>query len=784
MIRTKEPTSSNNNEEPTDITPCREYWDTDIIILNDISCPITTSQCQSQQQQIADTIIALKGSPDLDVMPMVRLGYIEFDANGAQVVYSLIGDYNKGPVEQDDIQSLGDFVAQSSSVDCDNAAERGSTSTSTSYGQYGVYEESNNGGNLLEALHVARDHFNHDADSGNYRRDRKIVIFSNCPVSNQEEVCDEHEDYIRTGDKWASRGENQVGNGLNVVMVNQGQYAVDMENYMLCLVEYDQDRILINPGFNNDIFYGEILPGITDAICNVPTIAPTIDPTTDPTSDPTNNDYDDTTTTQQSGYGYGYGSNSGQNGEEQDSMRRLLRRLQDGDETDGYEVEFIRDYSNAPCIYMELNLETENLLPNNMKPDVRTNIQIIGRALGNSTGGSIIVPDPIDIDPEDEDYVPNPELIWEEMDPDECQGKPQIENTYWPKDELPVETSPVGVTDNGEDGFVINIELKTRESIVYRFELNSLNLSISHDCAEDLIMIAGIYMQDELIDESEYLTIADGDESIKTFYFDETVKLGASKTYEVRFELIKGYPTGCDINNVKYNDLSLSEIASYDSDLTVRRRLNEILNYHEIIAQANPDSCTLSANLAISDAMKTGVSAMCQTNTQLTRPSIEAGLFQQHASQSAIRNHLFKTGSLHLFDEEGTSTLDIEDWPEDGVQDPCIAVDDENRIIYAIGGHDGNGSAVDRIQGYQFDDDTLTNGNILEHLREYTLDKARYGSECFYWYKDEDAESGNPHKLIVISGMANKANEFYKKSTWFKDIQMYEIPQDSSSGFS
>ena len=49
--------------------------------------------------------------------------------------------------------------------------------------------------------------------------------------------------------------------------------------------------------------------------------------------------------------------------------------------------------------------------------------------------------------------------------------------------------------DYGVDGFAMKVPLPTKDSIVYRFEINTLNLSISHDCDEMLKMRAVIYKE-------------------------------------------------------------------------------------------------------------------------------------------------------------------------------------------------------------------------------------------------------------------------------------------------
>lgn len=66
--------------------------------------------------------------------------------------------------------------------------------------------------------------------------------------------------------------------------------------------------------------------------------------------------------------------------------------------------------------------------------------------------------------------------------------------TIQPTDNLKVESN-VGDTYEVGNKFFIEVDLQTPNSIVYRFELNSLNLSISHDCADDLVMTAGIHLE-------------------------------------------------------------------------------------------------------------------------------------------------------------------------------------------------------------------------------------------------------------------------------------------------
>ena len=65
----------------------------------------------------------------------------------------------------------------------------------------------------------------------------------------------------------------------------------------------------------------------------------------------------------------------------------------------------------------------------------------------------------------------------------------------------------------------------------------------------------------------------------------------------------------------------------------------------------------------------------------------------------------------------------------------------------------------------------MTTGHIIEHLRDWRLDKARYGSECFFW-----VDSDNVDKLIVISGMDDTSYEFTDEEQWFQDVNRFTIP--------
>ena len=62
----------------------------------------------------------------------------------------------------------------------------------------------------------------------------------------QYRVCEEYEATIRHGVEDAHRGVNRAGKGINVVMVNSEAMA-DAESYIMCLVEYGEERTIVRP---------------------------------------------------------------------------------------------------------------------------------------------------------------------------------------------------------------------------------------------------------------------------------------------------------------------------------------------------------------------------------------------------------------------------------------------------------------------------------------------------------------------------------------------------------
>ena len=100
---------------------------------------------------------------------------------------------------------------------------------------------------LYDALDAAIIELNEKpVTTSDLRRKRKILIFSDCAVDNDEmvRVCEEHEETIRHGIEDAHGQANRVREGINVAMVNPDTVA-NAETYIMCLVE--EERTIVRP---------------------------------------------------------------------------------------------------------------------------------------------------------------------------------------------------------------------------------------------------------------------------------------------------------------------------------------------------------------------------------------------------------------------------------------------------------------------------------------------------------------------------------------------------------
>eukprot|EP01084_Bolivina_argentea_P067096 122282_1 len=498
-------------------------------------------------------------------------------------------------------------------------------------------------------------------------------------------------------------------NGVDIVMINIGSQFTHDDLYITCLTEYDADRM-----YNVDSALSvEDVLSIRNNVCSAPTPIPTTDPTTDPTAS---------------------------------NARRLLLDIE-------HTYDITSGFDGSPCIEMNIKLETENLLPLNSDPDPVSNIVVIAKAIANRTLGRVTIPDTYD--PDDNDTIPYTNVVWDIDHDGSCAGEEQqMEREYMPTVKQNI-TLDFDIIDEGSDGFTATAELQTQESIMYLTHVEYIPFIMTHDCPHDLVVQGAIYdNENALVAITESISMSKNDDPLHEFYFESTVKLLPGTLYQIHFELVNDYPKHCDFNNLQFS--------------TSRRRMADDDDELPVIHTAN--GCYLGLSLAKSEAMRAGAAAMCNDGLGYSiKNEIEEGLFRQHISQSAMHNHLFKTGSLHLFNASGYETLNISDFPGDDVQSPCIAVDEEHNIIFAIGGHI-DGTATNTIQAYQFTDSSLSNGSVLD-VGDWALNEARYGSICFYW------QSAGIGKIVVISGMATAAEEFTTKSKWFKDVRLLTIPE-------
>ena len=244
-----------------DISACLwgEYYKYDVIILNDISCPnLTPQKCKTQQEQVANFMKSIKGLDEVrnenNNLASDNVGYFEFDGKEVHQLVDIDSmPYNIFPVTQNDLDSYYYSIADRDICDADQILNRTGTP------------------NLVQAVDAAADALKKNGDR---QRDSKIVIFSNCKYDDIEEVCDNFERFLFGGTEYPE-----------IYMVNNGdKFDENDDDYIMCLIEYDENRIFTNTDIDDDKFYDEIIPPLQLEICSMPTPAPTEDPTPKPIS--------------------------------------------------------------------------------------------------------------------------------------------------------------------------------------------------------------------------------------------------------------------------------------------------------------------------------------------------------------------------------------------------------------------------------------------------------------------------------------------------------------------
>ena len=287
---TIDPTSDPTADPTTDPTvnptksplqpPCEYPGELDIVFLVDsVTLENSDENCLIRQQFISEFMTGVKGvdtgNPGTETS--VRLAYIEFGTSNSFITYPELDntDYN--------VQDFTATERQGFALDIEGKQCR---------------IEDPGTPNLYGAIQAALDEFALKSDSS---RDKKIVIFNSGYVSDaeQQRICDEFADKIRTGtlDGTPERGDNQLGQGINVIIANfaddtDGLPLAIPDNYISCLTEFDDGRIFNLPYctsklFNNPNNFDSMIYRTCSEPSPSPTTDPTIDPTRDPTSDPT-----------------------------------------------------------------------------------------------------------------------------------------------------------------------------------------------------------------------------------------------------------------------------------------------------------------------------------------------------------------------------------------------------------------------------------------------------------------------------------------------------------------
>ena len=159
-------------------------------------------------------------------------------------------------------------------------------------------------------------------------------------------------------------------------------------------------------------------------------------------------------------------------------------------------------------------------------------------------------------------------------------------------------------------------------------------------------------------------------------------------------------------------------------------------------------------------------------------------LFYRAGGHQAIDDHLVRTGSLLLFqNQNGLESMLASGWPE--AKEPCLAVDTANNHIYAIGGLNGSiaigDEAVKTVSRFVYDDtsspitgyeDTAFNSDGSLNLK-----RKRYRSMCTF-YRSKNAAGSDIDKLLVVGGMADPIDITDAKK-WFIDFEVINLSNEN-----
>eukprot|EP01083_Nonionella_stella_P029155 80345_1 len=456
------------------------------------------------------------------------------------------------------------------------------------------------------------------------------------------------------------------------------------------------------------------------------------------------------------------------------TRRRRTQRRRRLQTTTNYYDPNTGDLYNAPCLRLQVDLQTENVVPTNNDPDPQTNIMLVGMGLaGDTTNGVLTWPDIAD-PLLSEDPVFTDENTWDVQ----CIDTTEVEEEYVPRgDPLDFDDAQV-ISIVG--GFEITLDFETPESIIYSFDMESLDLTMSHSCDADISLSGQVEdaINGDVVGSTTIVSVPSN--AAATHYslpFEWMMVLYPNVSYVAvpdRLRLLPSLSFTIVITGIYGEELcDLTQVTIGNNPL--RRRM--ALSLSELTATSNANACEYLRNLAQSDALKTAQIAMCRADWASLSPVV-AGLWRMKNQQTAIGNYLVRPGSMRVFDTAGSEVLKRTDWPktEGGalIKKPCIAVDESTQRVFAVGGFiKGTTAPTDTIAVYQLDfSGEQIDGHVVTELNGWTLDKPRYGCMCLYWRKDASSEY-----LVVISGVTDDINdEFDASKPFLNDIRLFPVP--------
>eukprot|EP01083_Nonionella_stella_P094741 265910_1 len=226
----------------------------DLLVLVDVSCPMSIQMCNRQQEEVANTTVQVKHTLGYTT----RITYMEYSAVGTSILVDITYDPTNGPNADPEQAEAELYSTIRDSNACNNIDQRTGSPL------------------LLSAILSGFEHMNNEGHTLEDRHEQKILIYSNCAVDQEQrtKICEK----LQRLNRWLS-------GRINVVMVNNiysdTMVFVDPDTYIMCVVEWDDERVFINN--IEDDYYQKVLPIVLE-IGDTPTPTPTADPTSLPTA--------------------------------------------------------------------------------------------------------------------------------------------------------------------------------------------------------------------------------------------------------------------------------------------------------------------------------------------------------------------------------------------------------------------------------------------------------------------------------------------------------------------